>query len=48
VLHTQGYDDIGLHNPSYVKTPNLDKFMRRCAQQQLALYWQIIGESADT
>ncbi|KAF6254409.1 alkaline-phosphatase-like protein [Scenedesmus sp. NREL 46B-D3] len=45
----QGYDDIGLHNPSYVKTPNLDRFMRRalrfdnfyvtpqCAQSRAAL-----------
>lgn len=24
----QGYDDVGLNNPRYVNTPNLDAFMR--------------------
>uniref|UniRef100_A0A383VL27 Sulfatase N-terminal domain-containing protein n=1 Tax=Tetradesmus obliquus TaxID=3088 RepID=A0A383VL27_TETOB len=24
----QGWDDIGLHNPKYVNTPNIDKFIR--------------------
>lgn len=27
----QGWDDIGLHNPRYVNTPNLDRW---AAQQQ--------------
>lgn len=45
----QGWDDIGLHNPKYVNTPNLDKFIRggtlfsnfyvtpQCAQTRAAL-----------
>jgi arylsulfatase A-like enzyme len=45
----QGWDDIGLHNPDYVNTPNLDKFIKggtfftnfyvtpQCAQTRAAL-----------
>ncbi|WIA17445.1 hypothetical protein OEZ85_014292 [Tetradesmus obliquus] len=45
----QGWDDIGLHNPRYVNTPNLDRFIRngtlfdnfyvtpQCAQSRAAL-----------
>ncbi|WIA40657.1 hypothetical protein OEZ86_013993, partial [Tetradesmus obliquus] len=28
VTDDQGWDDIGLHNPDYVKTPNIDRFIR--------------------
>eukprot|EP00883_Tetradesmus_obliquus_P016500 jgi/Sobl393_1/970/SZX72794.1 len=28
VTDDQGWDDIGLHNPAYVNTPNLDRFIR--------------------
>lgn len=28
VTDDQGWDDIGLHNPKYVNTPNLDKFIQ--------------------
>uniref|UniRef100_A0A383VJP5 Sulfatase N-terminal domain-containing protein n=1 Tax=Tetradesmus obliquus TaxID=3088 RepID=A0A383VJP5_TETOB len=45
----QGWDDIGLHNPDYVNTPNLDRFIKggtffsnfyvtpQCAQTRAAL-----------
>lgn len=45
----QGWDDLGLNNPAYVHTPNLDRFMRKatrfdnfyvtpqCAQSRAAL-----------
>jgi arylsulfatase A len=45
----QGWDDIGLHNPKYVNTPHLDRFIRggtffsnfyvtpQCAQTRAAL-----------
>lgn len=45
----QGWDDIGLHNPNYVNTPNLDRFIKggtffsnfyvtpQCAQTRAAL-----------
>jgi arylsulfatase A len=45
----QGWDDIGLHNPGYVNTPNLDRFIKggtffanfyvtpQCAQTRAAL-----------
>jgi hypothetical protein len=26
-LLLQGWDDIGLHNPEYVNTPNLDRYV---------------------
>jgi arylsulfatase A-like enzyme len=27
VTDDQGWDDIGMHNPDYVKTPNIDRLV---------------------
>jgi hypothetical protein len=29
VTDDQGWDDIGLHNPDYVKTPNIDRSVQQ-------------------
>ncbi|KAF6255124.1 alkaline-phosphatase-like protein [Scenedesmus sp. NREL 46B-D3] len=49
VTDDQGWDDIGMHNPKYVKTPNIDRFIKgstlfdnfyttpQCAQSRAAV-----------
>jgi hypothetical protein len=36
VTDDQGWDDIGLHNPAYVKTPNIDRLVMKHLSNSLA------------